>query len=49
MVDINQVTSSIVAGWVVSCGAGIVVGGASMLCRGARDRGGGAAIWRLPR
>jgi hypothetical protein len=49
MVDINQVTSSIVAGWVVSCGVVLVVAGASKLYRGARDLDGGAAIWRLLR
>ena len=49
MVDINQVTSSIVVGWVASCGAVLVVAGASKLYRGARDLDGGAAIWRLLR
>jgi hypothetical protein len=42
MVDINQVTSSIVAGWIVSCGAVLVVAGASKLYRGARDLDGEA-------
>ena len=49
MVDINQITSSIVAGWVVSCGAVLVVAGASKLYRGARDLDGGMAIRRLLR
>ena len=49
MVDINQVTSSIVAGWVVSCGVVLVVAGASKLYRGARDLDGGTAVRRLLR
>ena len=49
MVDINQITSSIVAGCVVSCGAVLVVAGASKLYRGARDLDGGMAIRRLLR
>ena len=49
MIDINQVTSPIVAGWVVSCGAVLVVAGASKLYRGARDLDGSTAIRRVLR
>lgn len=52
MVDINQVTSSIIAGWVASCGALLVVAGAAKLYRGARDLDGSTAIrgmLRMPR
>jgi hypothetical protein len=52
MVDINQITTSIVAGWVVSCGAVLIVAGTGKLYRGARDLEGSTAIWhvlRIPR
>jgi hypothetical protein len=49
MADINQVTSSIVAGWVVSCGVVLVAAGASKLYRGARDLDGGTAVRRVLR
>ena len=49
MADINQVVSSIAAGWVVSCGGVLVVAGASKLYRGARDLDGGTAVRRLLR
>ena len=49
MVDVNQVTSSIVAGCVVSCGAVLVVAGASKLYRGARRLDGDTAIRRALR
>jgi hypothetical protein len=47
--DVNQVTSSIVAGWVVSCGAVLIVAGGGKLYRGARDLDGGTAIGRVLR
>ena len=46
---VNQVTSSIVAGLVVSCGAVLVVAGASKLYRGARGVDGGTAVRRALR
>jgi hypothetical protein len=49
VVDVNQVTSSIVAGWAVSCGAVLVVAGAGKLYRGARDLDGGTAVRRVLR
>ena len=49
MVGGNQVTSSIVAGCVVSCGAVLVVAGASKLYRGARRVDGDTAIRRALR
>ena len=49
MVDVNQVTSSLVAGWVFSCGAVLVVAGAGKLYRGARDLDGDTAIRRVLR
>ena len=49
MVGINQVTSSIVAGCVVSCGAVLVVAGASKLYRSARSVDGATAIRRALR
>ncbi len=49
MVGINQVTLSIVAGCVVSCGAVLVVAGASKLYRGARGIDGATAIRRALR
>ena len=49
MVGSNQVTSSIVAGFVVSCGAVLVVAGASKLYRSARGVDGSTAIRRALR
>ena len=52
MVGVNQVTSSIVAGCVISCGAVLVVAGASKLYRGARGVDGATAVrhaLRMPR
>ena len=49
MVGVNQVTSSIVAGCVVSCGAVLVVAGASKLYRGARGVDGATAMRRALR
>ena len=49
MVDINQITSSIVAGWVVSCGAVLIVAGTGKLYRGARDLDGSTVIWGVLR
>ena len=49
MVDVNQVTSSIVAGLVVSCGAVLVVAGASKLYRGSRAVDGATAVRRALR
>ena len=49
MVGTNQVTSSIVAGFAVSCGAVLVVAGASKLYRSARRVDGATAIRRALR
>ena len=49
MVGVNQVTSSFVAGLVVSCGAVLVVAGASKLYRGARGADGATAMRRALR
>ncbi len=49
MIGSNQVTSSIVAGFVVSCGAVLVVAGASKLYRSARSINGATAIRRALR
>ena len=49
MVGSNQVTSSIVAGCVVSCGAVLVVAGASKLYRSTRNIDGATAIRRALR
>jgi hypothetical protein len=46
VVEVNQVTSSIIAGCVVSCGAVLVVAGASKLYRGVRGVDGATAIRR---
>jgi hypothetical protein len=49
VVGLNQVTSSIVAGCVVSCGVVLVVAGASKLYRGARGVDGATATRRALR
>jgi hypothetical protein len=49
VVAINQVTASIIAGCVVSCGAVLVVAGASKLYRAARGADGATAIRRALR
>jgi hypothetical protein len=49
VVGVNQVASSIVAGCVVSCGAVLVVAGASKLYRGARGVDGATAMRRALR
>jgi hypothetical protein len=49
VVGVNQVTSSFVAGLVVSCGAVLVVAGASKLYRGARGADGATAMRRALR
>jgi len=47
--SVNHVTSSIAAGYVASCGAVLVVAGASKLYRGARGVDGGTAMRRVLR
>ncbi len=49
MASVNHVTSSIAAGYVASCGAVLVVAGASKLYRSARGVDGATAIRRALR
>ena len=49
MVSASHATSSIAAGYVASCGAVLVVAGASKLHHGAGGMGGGAAMRRVLR
>ena len=49
MTGFDQATSSIVTGWVVSCGVVLVVAGASKLYRGARGVDGATAMSRALR
>ena len=49
MTGFDQATSSIVTGWVVSCGVVLVVAGASKLYRGARRVDGATALSRALR